>query len=148
MAAPIPDSRFGLRRAPFALLVTAGLLLASTGCATGERSPSSGGASSTVLTFEMIDGLSGSYSTAYDVVNRLRPQWLRSRGSSSFLDSRPSLPVVYLDGVRHGQIQRLRDIEANALEEIRYLGASAATNRFGTGHPGGAILVVTRRGGR
>ncbi len=131
-------------RPPVHFLVV--LLILLGGCATSERS-GSGGGSSSVLSFEMIDEISGSYTNAYDVVTRLRPQWFSSRGTQSLQEGGPSMPLVYVDGIQYGQVQRLRDIDSNLLHEIRYLGASQATTRFGTGHFGGAILVETRRGG-
>jgi hypothetical protein len=35
-------------------------------------------------------------------------------------------------------------VRAAAVESIRYLSPTDATNRFGTDHMGGAILVTTR----
>jgi hypothetical protein len=81
---------------------------------------------------------------AYEVVQRLRPAWLRARGRVSFQSSTAQNPVVYVDGIRFGSPESLRQVPADAVQDIRYLGASEATTRFGTGHPGGVILVRTR----
>jgi hypothetical protein len=53
-------------------------------------------------------------------------------------------PVVYLDGVRVGTLDELRRLRADAVAEMEYLSPSDATNRFGTNHDTGAILVTTR----
>lgn len=82
--------------------------------------------------------------TAYEVVETLRPQYLRSRGMGS-TTAPPEYAVVYIDGVRAGGLDQLRRVSRDSLEEIRYINGSDATTRFGTGHGGGAILVTTRR---
>lgn len=83
---------------------------------------------------------------AYDVVQALRPEFLRSRGVASIRSGTPEYAVVYIDGVRVGPLGELRRIPREQLEELRYLSGSDATTMYGTGHGGGAILVVTKRG--
>jgi hypothetical protein len=53
--------------------------------------------------------------------------------------------VVFRDGVRLGGLEYLDDMDMLDVWEFRYLSASDATNRYGTGYPGGIILVFTRR---
>jgi hypothetical protein len=48
---------------------------------------------------------------------------------------------VYLDSNRYGSLGSLRSLSLGGIQEVRYFGASEATNRFGTGHTGGAIVV-------
>ena len=74
---------------------------------------------------------------AFEAVDLLRPQWLRTRGGSY-------LPVVYLDNTKYGEIDALRNIPAANVAEMQYMSSSDATTRFGTGHVGGAILVKTK----
>lgn len=81
--------------------------------------------------------------TAYQVVQRLHPQWLRPRGVDSF-NSEYGV-VVYLDGQRVGGVDALRRISAPNVEQIRRLDSRQATMQYGTGHPSGALLVTTRR---
>ena len=76
----------------------------------------------------------------YDAVQRLRPQWFTStriRGGAPGEEL-----VVYLDGNRYGNLASLRQISVGGVQEVRYYNASEATSRFGTGHTGGAILVM------
>ena len=51
---------------------------------------------------------------------------------------------VYVDGARFGGIESLSLIQATPILEIRFLSASEATSRFGTGNSGGAIVITTR----
>lgn len=82
--------------------------------------------------------------TTYDVVQRLRPAWLRTRSSGS-VRSTPQYAIVYLDGARIGGLEALRRVNATDVSTIRYLSAPDATTRYGTGHEGGAILVETKK---
>jgi hypothetical protein len=95
-----------------------------------------------VLTAEEISRASGM--TAYDVIQQLRPQFLRIRSGRSIQGSGQAEPVIYVDNIRSGGLAALRSIRAESVEEIRYIGASDATTRFGTGHMAGAILVRLR----
>jgi hypothetical protein len=124
----------------FKLLPLLVLPLLLPSCATTGGGGSGG--STRVLTAEQIADLP--VMTAYEAVQRVRPQWLRTRSSPTMANPRPALAVVYLDGVRTGDATELRRIRAREVERMEYLTPSDATNRFGTGHQGGAILVTTR----
>ena len=98
--------------------------------------------SSAVLTAEEIGEVIAL--TAYEAVRLTRPQWLRTRSSPTLGNPNPSSPVVYLDGVRVGKIDELERLRADVVEQMEYLSPTDATNRFGTNHEGGVILVTTR----
>ncbi len=122
---------------PVVLLAVAGL----SACAT-TGTGSSSGRRTDVITAEEIaqqDGLR----TAYDVIRRLRPQFLRRRGVASLSASSDDI-VVYLDGIRTGGVEVLRNIDAATVREIRRINSRDATTKYGTGHSQGAIEVVTR----
>lgn len=125
-------------KTPTFLLTLALLLLPS--CAIKEEAGSR--RSTRVLTAEEI--AEAPVTTAYEAVSRYRPQWLRTRSSPTPTNPNPSPPVVYLDGVRLGGLSELERISAGVVERMEYLYPNDATNRFGTGHTGGAILVTTR----
>ncbi|HUF49561.1 MAG TPA: hypothetical protein VMN60_01930, partial [Longimicrobiales bacterium] len=95
--------------------------------------------------YETISDLAASHSDAYDLLTRLRPQWLRPRGSVSAQDPDAGYPVVYLDGTRYGRPELLRSLRTDDVQSIQYLGPTDASTRYGTGHVGGVILVTTRR---
>jgi hypothetical protein len=50
---------------------------------------------------------------------------------------------VYLDGSHLGDAAALRRVPASSIQEIRFLGASDATTRYGTGNAAGVLLVTT-----
>jgi hypothetical protein len=80
---------------------------------------------------------------AHHAVQLLRPDWLRARGSAT-INGAPQTVVVYLNNQRYGGPETLKQFQAMAVKELRYMSASEATNRFGTGHNSGAILVRTK----
>lgn len=125
-----------MRHPHLALALTLTLLACAT---TGGPRARSG---SNTLTAEEISELV--VQTAYEAVQVSRPQWLVARGSGSVRNPVPQPPVVYVDGVRMGDVDELRRIRANVVQQMEFLSASDATNRYGTNHTGGAILVTTR----
>lgn len=86
------------------------------------------------------------YESAFDAVRALRPNWLRQRGRASLTRQAASQVVVYLDGTRVGGPDYLRQLRASDVAVMEYLNAADATNRYGTGHVGGAIVVRTHSG--
>ena len=82
--------------------------------------------------------------TAYQIVARLRPEWLRRRGRVSVRDPTAGAVIVYLNGMRQGGVSALDAIVAETVLEMEYLNGQEATTRFGTGHGGGVILVRLR----
>lgn len=82
--------------------------------------------------------------STYDIVQRLRPAWLRTR-SSGTTRSAPQYAIVYLDGTRIGGLEALRRVNSTDVQTIRYLSGPDATTRYGTGHEGGAILIDTKK---
>lgn len=97
-----------------------------------------------ILTAEEINLDKGASRTAYDVIARLRPEFLRSRGASSLQSTAPITAIVYVDEMRYGDLDDLKSMSAHQIFSVQYLNASDATTRFGTDHLGGAILITTR----
>ena len=81
---------------------------------------------------------------AYEAVERLRPAFLRTRGSQSIQNPVPPTPMIYVDGMRYGPLQTLASVPAIGIVSIQYLNAVEATQRFGFGNEGGAIMVTTK----
>lgn len=79
---------------------------------------------------------------AYGLIRTQRPNWLRQRGRQSV--NLQSALVVYMDATRLGGVESLRSIPINMVTSIQYLDATSATQRFGTGHGMGAIVVSSR----
>jgi len=113
-----------------------GLLMSLLGCATSGQGTS--GDDPTVISQSEIREVEG-VSSAYNLVQRLQPQWLEKRGRNSLRN--PGKILVYVEGSRQGGPDALRQIEVLDLESIEYLRADEATKRYGSGHDNGAILV-------
>ena len=124
-----------MRRTRF-LSLLAVVILGSACASSGQPGQSRPRRSSNLITAEELSELS--VSSAYEAVQRLRPAWLQARGRSG-------LPVVYRNNTRWGSDPRsLESIQIDVIREMRFLSASDATTRYGTGFTGGVILVVTR----
>ena len=123
------------------LLITALLVsVAVTGCASSGSSSGTSRNPDLISSEELRDSQIQS-ENAYNAVRRLRPSWLRARGSS-FSGGRP-LPAVFVDGTRFGEIDALRSLNVSDIVEMEYIDSRDATTRFGTGYPAGAIMVTT-----
>ena len=129
------------RAARLVLPVAATLALACAGA--GRRNAPGLAHDPNLITADEISTVNAM--TAYDVVKRLRPHFLVSRGPTSIVDTRPTTPVVYLDGVRYGDISTLVGIEASHVATIRYITGPEAQQRFGSDNVGGAILLTTKQ---
>lgn len=96
-----------------------------------------------VITREEIKDRAPDAKTALDVVQRLRPQFLRTRPSGS-VQSQNTVPIkVYVDGSLRAGIVALREIQSHAVVEIVYLNGGDAMMEFGREHENGAIKVKT-----
>ena len=84
--------------------------------------------------------------TVYDVVERLRPNWFRTRGGRSEVSAgaASSMLKAYLNSSPLGDVNTLRSIQASSVKEVQFLNAADATTRFGTGHDSGVILVTSK----
>ena len=120
------------------MLVVFALTIGLAGCASGGGGGSDGAprrstnriVADELATLQQLD--------CYQAIQRLRPNWLRTRGSSP--------PQILVDGSRQsGGLDLLRSYRAADVEEMRFISGTDATTRFGTGFDGGAIMLTTRR---
>ena len=118
------------------------LTLVLTGCASGS-SPGGQRRNPNVITTADLREMDAEGLTAFQTIQRMRPQWLRSRGVGSF-GGGSSLPKVLVEEAPFGEVDDLRSMDVSEIDELRFLGAADATTRFGTGYPAGAILVSLR----
>jgi len=65
------------------------------------------------------------------------------RDNATTVDA-PTGVQVYLDGMRMGDLQQLRNIPAAQVYSIRRYNGSEAQFHFGNGHADGALMVSTR----
>ena len=100
-------------------------------------------ADNSVITEQELDSLRSS--SAYEVVRRLRPMFLVSRGKLSVQPgSQPALPNVYVDDQFYGDISALNAISASTIETIKYFTASEAQYKYGRGNAAGVIGIFTK----
>ena len=83
---------------------------------------------------------------AYEIVSRMRPEYLREQRGPSSVNRGAVLAVVYIDGVRRGGPEALRGLRPGEVEEIRFMTATDATTRYGTDHAAGVIEIKSRHG--
>jgi len=151
-------------RASLALLCAV-LALGTAACASSSTSSSGTAAATsgpkptpTLITSDEIARVS--VQNAYEVVQKLRPSMLRQRqvasanGQGGMAADAPAKTgttvnsgalVVYVDGTRLGDVDQLRGIPATSIASLRYYSASEAQTKWGSGHPGGAIEVLSKR---
>jgi hypothetical protein len=123
---------------------TALVLAVTTVACFGTRGDSALGADPDVLSFE--DVRASSARNAYELVERQRPRWLRPGPDRSLrLDT---VILVYLDGVRLGGLDTLRDLELGTIGTLRVLDGSQAGHLPGLGsqHVERVILVTSYTG--
>jgi hypothetical protein len=84
--------------------------------------------------------------TAYDVVSRVHGDYLHSRGRQSMDAHMPEIPAhVFVDDTYYGDISTLKAVPASQLSEVRFYQAYEAQYKFGSGHMGGVVQLITKR---
>lgn len=96
-------------------------------------------------------------SSAFDLVQSLRPQWMRARGADALRTQTvetlrgaqqaitdESAIIVYVDGRRLGNLDMLRTVSYGDIDRVEYYDGVEAQQRWGTGHSQGVIHVITR----
>lgn len=124
-------------------LILSSLLIFCIGCSSGGGTKS--GSSRDPLKAAEI--LASGAPTAYEAVQMRRPMWFSSRGLKSSMTSGSRTPLVYMNGMKYGELEALRNIAAESISEVRFITAEDATIQFGTGHSSGVIMVTTKMGG-
>lgn len=98
---------------------------------------------SQVITEEEI--VASRAANAYEVIHKLRANFLTNRGETSFSRSQSNpYPTVYVDDQEFGPISTLSSIAAAQIAMIRLYRVSEANARYGTRNLGGVIAITTR----
>lgn len=121
-------------------------LAATVACASGpsNRRAVYTGSDRNVITEEEIRSVPAS--NLYDLVSKLRPQMLQSRGQSTLGGSTASdYATVYVDGRQFGDIASLRSLIPSQVSSVKYYDPTMAAARFGTTAGSGVIDVTTRQ---
>ena len=127
------------------------LALVVSACASSQDTPFGGEfatsaaasqGNSRLIVRAQLERLAGQ--SAWRAVETLNPRWLRSRSVS--VNYGPSYARVVVDGTVRRVLTDLYRMSTNNIETMRYLSATDATTKYGTGYAGGVIEVTMRRG--
>ena len=132
-------------RKPLELACAASIaILCATACASSSSGTSNGPKPGpNLITADEIAKVN--VQNAYEAVQKLRPAMFRQRQVATAMASASGELVVYVDNNRVGNVDALRQISASTVAAVRYFSASEAQLKWGSGHPGGVIEVVTKR---
>ena len=84
--------------------------------------------------------------TAYEVIHKLRANFLTNRGETSFNKAQSNpYPTVYVDDQEFGPISTLSSIPASQISTIRLYRVSEANAKYGTHNLSGVIAIFTRQ---
>ena len=84
----------------------------------------------------------GPFSSLYDLVEELRPRWLRSQGPDSLIGAQGRVQV-HMDGNPLGGVEALRRLSAHGVTSVQWVSPIDAAARFGVGNSHGAIVIST-----
>jgi hypothetical protein len=124
------------------VLTASALLMSACSSATTATGDSPTQKRSTITT-EEIQKISNPGWSAYDLISRVRPEWLRARNPQTLREPDPIYPIIYLDDIENGEIESLKDITISRVASVQYITAYDTTARFGKTYVGGAIMVRT-----
>lgn len=125
------------------MLLLAGLL---TGCAAGPRAePAARGGGRVINEAELR---SRQENSLYEVIDVLRPAWLRERPTTDLTgEGRPTPAQVFVDGNHRGDVEFLRQIPASDVASVRYLNVAEAASTFTNLMTSTPVIAVTIRRG-
>jgi hypothetical protein len=130
-------------------VLTLALVMIAASCATnstsGPASQSRGRTRANLLTYDEIRQR-GQYSNLYDLIQDLRPRWLRSQGPDTLLGQQGQVQV-HMDGNLLGGVEILRRLNPAGVTSIEFMAPIDAAARYGLNHSHGAIIISTGAGG-
>jgi len=123
--------------------VAIALAVATLGCAIRRSAVAPGSGDPMTITRDQIVAVQAD--NAWDAVQRLHGDFLVSRGRESLNPNVPPIPVhVFVDDTYYGGVSTLRNIPASDIAAIHLYQSYEAQYKFGSGHMGGVIQVITR----
>jgi hypothetical protein len=84
-------------------------------------------------------------SNAYEVIHKLRANFLTNRGETTLNQTESPYPIVYVDDQEFGPISTLSGIPAAQISMIRLYRVSEANAKYGTHNMSGVIAITTRQ---
>ena len=124
------------------LFLAGALILSASACSSATTAGSPTEKRSTI-TPEEIQKVSNPGWSAYDLISRVRPEWLRARNPQTLREPDPVYAVIYVDDIQQGEVESLKDITISRVVSVQYINAYDTTARFGQTFQGGAIMVRT-----
>jgi hypothetical protein len=125
------------------MIVLAAAALTFSACSSATTSGGSPNERRSNITAEEIKQVSNPGWSAYDLISKVRPEWLRARNPQTLREPDPIYPIIYLDDIEHGDIDSLKDITISRVASVQFITAYDTTARFGQTYQGGAIMVRT-----
>lgn len=124
-------------------LVLLSALVLTTGCAVTSASPGTqSGTDRDRITREQLEAIPPT--TVFEAVKRYHQEWLRGRSATVRSTTGRTYPQVFVDGRPYGPLDSLHGFVTESVESIRFISATDATTRYGTGYPAGIIEIITR----
>ena len=80
----------------------------------------------------------------YDVIARLRGDFLHDRGRISIKTDQHERAIVFLNNQEYGIPETMRNIPTTRISEIRFYSGTDAVIRFGAQYGGGVIQLIPR----
>jgi hypothetical protein len=126
---------------PFLILGAAAVMAcASAGAGGGGTTVDAN--SPNVITGDQI--VASAQTNAYDVVSRLRPNFLKSRGRTTVYGQGSDYATVFLDGQSYGDLSSMRNIAASQISSIHFIRGTDAVTTYGMQYGAGVIDIRTR----
>jgi hypothetical protein len=122
------------------------IMAALVACASTGTGASSGSSPDRLTAAEIR---ASNATNAYELISRLRPQWLRAPGGGSISGGvvQNQTILVYLDGHRVGDLTALSTLSVNGVTSMQFLDAARAPtvlNDIPRGAIAGAIVIKTQ----
>jgi outer membrane cobalamin receptor len=122
--------------------LTALSLSVAVACSPPRMGPGEVYNSQVITEDEIVDSRA---SNVYEVIHKLRGNFLTNRGRTSLSDTESPYPTVYVDDQEFGPISTLSSIPAAQVAMIRLYRVSEANEKYGTHNLGGVIAITTKR---
>lgn len=119
-------------------------LLVAVGCASPAtaRTGSAPGREYNRITADEI--ATSTAQNAYELISKMRPAYLKTRGKTTVLLDTPDRASVFLDGVLFGDPDALKTLAATQIREIRFYPATSAGVKFGSQYGAGVIDIKSK----
>jgi TonB-dependent Receptor Plug Domain len=124
---------------PFSVLVAAAVMACASA---GSGTTSVGASDANMITAAQISA--SQQSNAYDVVSKLRPNFLKSRGRTTIYGQGSDYATVFLDGQSFGDLGSLRNIASSQIRSIKFIRGTDAVTVYGMQYGAGVIDVRTK----